>query len=157
VILMSAGHVEQNGSPVDLYEDPANTFVARFIGTPPMSLLRLEAGPGGAVIAGGDGTVVAASENAGAILGLRPEHIVLARGDGVLALVTAVEYLGADSMLACSIGDQPLISRIAGRVAIAKGDMVHLKWAAGAAHYFDGQTGRRRSSSGGDAPVTWFA
>ena len=99
VILMSAGHIEQNGSPVDLYEDPANTFVARFIGTPPMSLLRLEAGPGGAVIAGGDGTVVAASENAGAILGLRPEHIVLARGDGVLALVTAVEYLGADSML----------------------------------------------------------
>jgi sn-glycerol 3-phosphate transport system ATP-binding protein len=52
VILLSSGRIEQNGTPVDLYETPTNTFVARFIGTPPMNLLRLERGAAGAVIAG---------------------------------------------------------------------------------------------------------
>ena len=51
VILLNGGRIEQNGTPVELYEQPANTFVARFIGTPPMNLLALEAGAGGAVIA----------------------------------------------------------------------------------------------------------
>src|SRR6185437_1369270 len=55
VVLMREGRIEQNGTPVQLYESPANTFAARFIGTPPMNLLRLEAGPGGAVIAGTEG------------------------------------------------------------------------------------------------------
>src|SRR5207244_8145968 len=54
VVLLNAGKVEQNGSPVELYEAPANAFVARFIGTPPMNLLRLTAGTGGAVVAGTD-------------------------------------------------------------------------------------------------------
>ena len=54
VILLSGGRIEQNGAPADLYETPANTFVARFIGTPPMNLLKLERGADGAVIAGID-------------------------------------------------------------------------------------------------------
>ena len=56
----TAGRIEQNGTPVELYERPANTFVARFIGTPPMNLLPLEAGADGAVIAGTGGPAVAA-------------------------------------------------------------------------------------------------
>ena len=50
VILLNGGRIEQNGTPVELYEQPANTFVARFIGTPPMNLLTLEPGAGGAII-----------------------------------------------------------------------------------------------------------
>ncbi|HWD36077.1 MAG TPA: sn-glycerol-3-phosphate ABC transporter ATP-binding protein UgpC, partial [Casimicrobiaceae bacterium] len=49
VILLNSGRIEQNGTPADLYECPVNTFVARFIGTPPMNLLRLEHGAAGAV------------------------------------------------------------------------------------------------------------
>ena len=49
VVLLNRGRIEQNATPVELYESPANTFVARFIGTPPMNLLPLEAGRGGAV------------------------------------------------------------------------------------------------------------
>ena len=60
VILLNRGEIEQNGTPVDLYETPANTFVARFIGTPPMNLLPLVARRDGAVIAGTDGPAVLA-------------------------------------------------------------------------------------------------
>src|SRR5207247_6612482 len=73
VILLSAGRIEQNGAPADLYETPANVFVARFIGTPPMNLLTLESGHDGAVIAGTAGPVVAPQERAGSTLGVRPE------------------------------------------------------------------------------------
>ena len=52
VILLNAGRIEQNGAAADLYEAPANLFVARFIGTPAMNLLALEPANGGAVIAG---------------------------------------------------------------------------------------------------------
>ena len=62
VILMNSGRIEQNGTPVDLYERPANEFVARFIGTPPMNLLALERGRDGAVIAGTEGPSVLPAE-----------------------------------------------------------------------------------------------
>src|SRR4029079_1994036 len=85
VVLMRAGRIEQNGTPVDLYEDPSNTFVARFIGTPPMNLLRLDAGHGGAVIAGTEGPVVLEARLAGGMLGVRPEHMEIAFEEGVRA------------------------------------------------------------------------
>jgi sn-glycerol 3-phosphate transport system ATP-binding protein len=157
VILLSAGRIAQNGPPADLYEDPADTFVARFIGTPPMNLLRLSAGSRGAVIAGADNAVVATAEFAGATLGVRPEHVMLTQDDGLAARVDSVEYLGADSLLACSVGGQPLVARVAGRVAIAKGDMVQLKWQGGAAHFFDGGSGRRREGSAGHESATMLA
>src|SRR5258708_32080736 len=92
VILRSAGRIEQNGSPADLYEMPTNTFVARFIGTPPMNLLRLERGEGGAAIAGTSAPVLAGAELADSIVGIRPEHIALGGGEGFPAQVVGVEY-----------------------------------------------------------------
>ena len=65
VILLSAGRIEQNGTPVELYETPANVFVARFIGTPPMNLLPLETGTGGCVVAGTDGPIVTSGDGDG--------------------------------------------------------------------------------------------
>src|SRR2546429_1605489 len=65
VVLLSAGKVEQNGTPVELYETPTNVFVSRFIGTPLMNLLRLESGNGGAIIAGTDGPAVLSIDHAG--------------------------------------------------------------------------------------------
>ena len=136
VILLNAGRIEQNGTPVDLYETPSDVFVARFIGTPPMNLLPLEAGEGGAVIAGTDGPVVGPQEHVGRTLGVRPEHIALARETGVDSKVEGVEYLGADSLLTCKVGGRAVAVRVAGRVGLSRGDAVRLAWARGAQHFF---------------------
>jgi sn-glycerol 3-phosphate transport system ATP-binding protein len=143
VILLNSGRIEQNGTPVDLYESPADVFVARFIGTPPMNLLSLDAGSGGAVIAGTAGPVVAPAQYALARLGVRPEHIAIGRESGVEAEVASVEYLGADSLLSCNIVRQPIAVRVPGRVGLSRGDATRLGWAWGAQHFFDGASGRR--------------
>jgi sn-glycerol 3-phosphate transport system ATP-binding protein len=157
VILLSGGHIEQNGTPADLYEIPANAFVARFIGTPPMNLLRLERGASGAIIAGTAGPAVATSELADAMLGVRPEHVALGRDNGVGGAVDGIEYLGADSLLACRVGEQALIARVSGRTGLRRGDKVRLGWAPGAAHFFDGATQRRREVTGNHQPATMVA
>jgi sn-glycerol 3-phosphate transport system ATP-binding protein len=136
VILLNGGRVEQNGTPVDLYEQPANAFVARFIGTPPMNLLKLEQGEGGAVIQGAGGAAVLPARCAVGMLGLRPEHITLGLERGVRATVESVEYLGGDSLIACRIGSQPLAVRTQGNVGLTRGDSAWLNWAPGAQHYF---------------------
>jgi sn-glycerol 3-phosphate transport system ATP-binding protein len=136
VILLNGGRIEQNGAPVELYEQPANTFVARFIGTPPMNLLKLEPGAGGAVIQGAGGPAALPAQCARGVLGVRPEHIALAFERGVRASVDSVEYLGGDSLIACRIGAQPLAVRTQGNVGLKRGDAAWLDWAPGAQHYF---------------------
>ena len=143
VVLLNRGRIEQNAVPVDLYESPANTFVARFIGTPPMNLLPLAAGAGGAVVAGTDGPIVAAPDCAGLMLGVRPEHIALGFERGTRATVESVEYLGADSIVTCRAGDELLNARVARHAAAAAGDRVHLAWNADAVHQFDARSGKR--------------
>ena len=137
VVLLNAGRIEQNGTPVELYETPANAFVARFIGTPPMNLLALTARPEGAVIEGTDGPVVLPDSCAGGLVGVRPEHITLAFERGARAAVEIVEYLGVDSLLAGRIGTQPLAVRLPCTVALRAGEPAWLTWAPGAQHYFD--------------------
>ncbi len=137
VILLRGGRIEQNGAPVDLYEDPANTFVARFIGTPPMNLLQLDGGAGGAIIRGTEGPAVLPAACAGGTLGVRPEHIALGMERGMRASVESVEYLGGDSLVACRIGAQPLAVRAQGSVGLSRGDVAWLHWAPGAQHYFE--------------------
>jgi sn-glycerol 3-phosphate transport system ATP-binding protein len=157
VILLSAGRIEQNGPPVDLYETPANIFVARFIGTPPMNLLRLERGAGEAVVAGTAGPGVAPIEWAGGTLGVRPEHVTLSRDGAFVVRIEGIEYLGADSLLQCRIGDQVLIARVAGRVGVSSGDSARLNWVRGATHLFDAATGIRRATEPIHQSATMFA
>lgn len=136
VILMNSGRIAQNGAPVDLYEQPASTFVARFIGTPPMNLLRLEEGPDGAVLEGTESPAVLPAECARGLLGIRPEHIALAVERGVPATVQSVEYLGGDSLLAMDVGGQTLAVRTQGSTGLRAGDRAWLTWASGAQHFF---------------------
>jgi len=144
VVLLHAGRIEQNGTPADLYELPANLFVARFIGTPPMNLLPLSAGEGGAVIDGTRGPVVAGREAIGQTLGVRPEHIALAFERGLQAEVLDTEYLGADSLLTCRLGSATVAVRTAGRVGLAKGEPAWLTWQPSAQHLFDASGARRQ-------------
>ena len=137
VVLLHAGRIEQNGTPVELYESPSNTFAARFIGTPPMNLVALLATENGATIEGSEGAPVFPSECGGGMLGVRPEHIQLGFERGLRATVDAVEYLGGDSLVSCRIGEQPLAVRVAGSVALRRGEVTWLTWSGGAQHFFD--------------------
>lgn len=157
VILLNAGRIEQNGAPADLYEAPANVFVARFIGTPPMNLLALESGNGGAVIAGTAGPAVAPANGAPGTLGVRPEHITIGRDGGFEAWVEGIEYLGADSLLTCRIGEQALAVRVSGRTGLSQGEVARLSWARGAQHLFDAATGRRTEDEGSHYGATMIA
>jgi sn-glycerol 3-phosphate transport system ATP-binding protein len=144
VVLLNQGKIEQHATPVELYDRPANTFIARFIGTPPMNLLPLERGKEGAVIAGTDGPAVAPADCAGLTLGVRPEHISLGIERGIPATVAAIEYLGADSLVTCRLGSTTLAVRVPGSVGHARGDATRLSWASGAQHLFE-RDGLRRA------------
>jgi len=145
VILLRDGRVEQDAPPAELYARPASVFAARFIGTPPMNILSLADSPGGAVIAGTAGPVVLPGRGAGLSLGVRPEDIRLGPAGGLGATVTAVEYLGADSILSCAAGTQSLAVRVPGRVDLSPGATVHLYWSKDAVHIFDPERGGERA------------
>ena len=108
-----------------------------------MNIVALADGAQGAVINGTQGRPIYPGRGAGLLLGVRPEDIELA-ASGVAAAVEAVEYLGADSILACSAGSEALIVRAQGKVAIARGTEVQLAWHLEAIHIFDAASGVRR-------------
>ena len=135
VVLLNQGRVEQAGPPRELYAEPATTFAARFIGTPPMNLVALDAG----CIAGSAVPVGLTAPT----LGVRPEAITLVPhidnpdSSGVPAIVASAEYLGADLVLRCVIGTQTLLVRTDGRHRAEAGDTVRLHWAPLDSHGFN--------------------
>jgi sn-glycerol 3-phosphate transport system ATP-binding protein len=151
VILLNAGRIEQNGTPADLYERPATLFAARFIGGAPMSLVDLDDGPNGAVIAGTAGPAVLSGPGRGRVLGLRPEDVAIdPAGQGRLrARVVGVEYLGGEALVACAVGATSVLARTRGG-PLAVGASVGLAWDSGAAHLFDA-TSRKRIDAGAPA------
>jgi sn-glycerol 3-phosphate transport system ATP-binding protein len=144
VVLMRDGRIEQDATPAELYGRPATAFVAGFIGTPPMSLLRLEAGRDGACIAGAPDHAVAPAEAAGALLGLRPEDVVPTDGHGLPAIVNSAEFLGAETVLRCAVGAEVLQARLPGHHVLSAGSAIRLRLPP-PAHLFDPATGRRLS------------
>jgi sn-glycerol 3-phosphate transport system ATP-binding protein len=156
VVLLNRGRLEQNATPAELYENPANEFVARFVGTPPMNLVPLVAGRDGAVIAGTDGPAVAPAECAGLTLGVRPEHIRIEFERGARAEVAAIEYLGADSLVTCRLGAATLTARVPGSVGVARGDPTWISWANGAQQIFD-RDGTRRPERADHLATTQYA
>jgi sn-glycerol 3-phosphate transport system ATP-binding protein len=129
VVLLNRGRIEQAATPRELYAQPATTFAARFIGTPPMNLLRLD----GDRIAGSD----VPSGRAAHWLGMRPEAVTL--GGRVPAKVRSIEYLGADLIAHCAVGSETLTVRTTGHAELVAGSEVHLDWPAAGAHHFDAQ------------------
>ena len=153
VILMRAGEIEQIGTPDELYDTPATTFTASFIGTPPMNLIALQSGPGGGVVAGTKKIVVAGELAEKRILGIRPEHITVtpaskgtgrrkAGAKGVPARVSSCDYLGADTIVETTCGDQSVLVRMPGRCLFGEGDEVGLSWSNEDVHVFDAATGQ---------------
>ncbi len=138
VVLMKEGRVEQSGTPREIYEQPATTFVAGFIGTPPMNVL-----PGSALAA----ATGQANANLDSItLGVRPEHVSVSEHSGVPAIVEHVEYLGADILADCRVGNEKFIARIEGHASLSPRAEVKLHWPAEQMHCFDRSTGERTPS-----------
>jgi multiple sugar transport system ATP-binding protein len=123
VAVLRDGRLQQCAAPRELYERPANAFVAGFIGSPPMNLLTLALDHGGAVELGGlriapPDPVAAAAASAGLaeiVLGLRPEDIVLGAEPAVVGTVQRLEHLGADANATCVVpvaaGEALLVAR----------------------------------------------
>ena len=146
IILMRAGRIEQDATPAELYARPATVFAGSFVGTPPMNIVALEDSLRGAVIAGSD-SALCHGAGAGLMLGLRPELIRLSAGGGVPAEVLTAEYLGADTILTCRVGQERLAVRLAGPSVLTAGAAVRLAWSPQDAHVFDAATGRRINSA----------
>jgi multiple sugar transport system ATP-binding protein len=137
VAVLHDGRLQQVGPPRELYERPANLFVAGFIGSPAMNML-----PATAVGLGANGKVV----------GFRPEHVDIAGdGEGISARVEVVEDIGADAYVFCSAdvdGEQTrLVARTEVRHAPQQGDRVSLCPRAEEAHLFDSESGERLTDS----------
>ncbi|MBS0509218.1 MAG: sn-glycerol-3-phosphate import ATP-binding protein UgpC [Proteobacteria bacterium] len=127
MIVMNAGNVEQFGTPEEVYHQPASTFVAGFIGSPPMNLLNNA--PGG---------------QAGRILGIRPEHIDLGDAGGWEFKVETVELLGAERLLYGKVGGEEVTVRVEeGHAYPRPGETARITPRADRLHWFDAQTQKR--------------
>ncbi|HZY17592.1 MAG TPA: sn-glycerol-3-phosphate import ATP-binding protein UgpC [Ramlibacter sp.] len=126
MIVMNAGRMEQFGTPEEVYHRPASTFVASFIGSPPMNLLKNA--PGG---------------RAGAILGIRPEHLDIG-SDGWEVRVETVELLGAERLVYGRVGGEQVIVRTEeGRPAPQTDAVIRVQPRADRVHWFDAASGKR--------------
>src|SRR5437762_2463319 len=144
IAVMNEGRIEQLGAPLELYDRPANLFVAQFIGSPAMNVFE-------GILR--DGAVEAlgvrwpAPKNKGiqgqpVRYGIRPEHLQPGR-DGVPAEVVVVEPMGHETELLVRINDIGLIVVMHGRSAHAPGERIFLAPQAANAHLFDAASGRR--------------
>ena len=129
VMVMNAGRMEQFGTPEEVYHQPATTFVATFIGSPSMNLLRDVPGA-----------------RPGTLLGIRPEHLrVVESGQGWSMTVEAVELLGAERLIHGQTHGQPITVRIAESDPChpGVGDTVHVRPMDDRLHAFDPDSGQR--------------
>ncbi len=126
MIVMNAGNMEQFGTPEEVYHRPATTFVASFIGSPPMNLLKDV--PGG---------------RAGTITGIRPEHLDVS-DSGWEVRTETVELLGAERLVYGRINGEQIIVRIEeGRPAPVADQVIHVRPREDRLHWFDAATGKR--------------
>src|SRR3954449_8274177 len=154
VAVMNFGVLQQVDTPLKLYDKPVNLFVAGFIGSPAMNLLKAKAADGQAKIGGYMVPVdpAAAKKMEGNItVGVRPEswRVVSAEEGGLPVHVTVVEELGADEFVygTCDVEGTPgnIIIRVSGRGSAHKGDTIHVTTDPHQVHVFDTESGERLS------------
>jgi multiple sugar transport system ATP-binding protein len=151
IVVMKDGVVEQTGGPLDLYDQPANTFVAGFIGSPAMNLipatLQRRGGSCEAVFANGNRVTlthaIAAHEGQPAIFGIRPEHCTIGAGGGLEVEVVVVEPTGADTQIYCRYLEQEVTATIRDRTHVRAGDRITLVPDSARAHLFEPASGKR--------------
>jgi multiple sugar transport system ATP-binding protein len=156
IAVMSKGELQQVGTPLEVYDTPANLFVASFIGTPPMNFIpAVITDGGGSVAASGFKMPVpaifrgAARDGMKVVLGIRPENIREAsrEGGGTTVAVTSqvefVEPLGHEVIVHGRVGDDLLVAKVDPHRAPQMGATMPLVIEAEAAHLFDAATEKR--------------
>ncbi len=153
IVVLDQGRVQQIDTPMALYERPANLFVAGFLGSPAMNLVRghLRADASLQLELEGGGHVPLPSarvpdEWAGreVVLGVRPEHLLPAGvGEGLLARVEVVEAVGSEAYLHLDFAGQRLVARLPPQDLPAPGDQIALRPDSARLHFFDPATGTR--------------
>jgi alpha-glucoside transport system ATP-binding protein len=158
IVVLSAGRIEQVGPPLELYERPANLFVARFIGSPAMNVMpvtiigtgdttRIKLKDGSEVSV--DVTTAASEQGKTASFGVRPEDLAIATGDETLfeGEVEIVEALGEVTLLYVNgpVEEEPVVVKLPGIVDVKKGQKLRFSADKTKLHLFDaaGQTYRR--------------
>ena len=138
IVVLEFGKIAQVGTPKELYERPANLFVAKFIGSPSMNILPCTTDGGQFSLPGGGGGAYHGDRLAHH-MGVRPEELaIVGAGEGVVdGTVDLVEYLGADTFVIADAGDAGRITvRVVGRADVEVGDRVGLA-PTGPVHFFD--------------------
>jgi sn-glycerol 3-phosphate transport system ATP-binding protein len=147
MIVMNAGRMEQIGTPDEVYHRPATTFVAGFIGSPPMNLLDGVADGSRFTVGGVTLALPAPAPRQGPLLlGVRPEHAdgATAADIGWAMKVDVVEMLGAERLVYCRLGDSPFTLRIDATLPVpANGSTFIAAVEARHLHWFDRETQRR--------------
>ncbi len=157
IAVMDAGRLQQVGPPVEVYQTPATTFVATFMGAPPMNLIDGDLRNNNGVWQfAGDGFVLDLDEKAMAIdqgvldeatgnakLGVRPEHLTIGptSGGGVPGVVEFLEPVGSDLFVAVGVGEQRVQVRMPPEAHVVQGDAVKITFDAARGHVF-GADGR---------------
>jgi len=139
IVVLEFGKIAQVGTPRELYESPANLFVAQFIGSPKMNVIPCETGAGRYMLAGGRGGAYDKAGQASSI-GIRPEHITVgAPGNGACdGQVEIIEYLGADTFVVVNCGfDEPVTVRTSGDQVYAIGEKIGLEFDPTRELFFD--------------------
>jgi multiple sugar transport system ATP-binding protein len=152
IVVMHDGLVEQIGAPLDLYDRPDNLFVAGFIGSPAMNMIKGHIRANGSASFEGPAgsklplaTAPAGSDGHAAIYGVRPEHFVLA-DDGAEAIIQVVEPTGSELQVVAKLDGQDITAVFRERHQFKPGDKIRLKPDPRLVHLFDETTGKRLSS-----------
>jgi multiple sugar transport system ATP-binding protein len=145
IVVMHDGIVEQMGAPLELYDRPANLFVAGFIGSPAMNVLEGRVEGNGFVL--GDLVLPLKAAPAGAsgrpaYYGIRPEHFHLS-GGGMPVEVIVVEPTGSETQVVAKAGGREITCVFRERVSARPGEIIHIQPDPALVHLFDKETGRR--------------
>jgi len=151
IVVMRAGRIQQVGAPADVYQRPANLFVAGFLGAPAMNVFRGALDAGGRFSAGALALDVSAAGVAAgalavarpALLGIRPEDIEIAPGAPLAGTVTLVEPMGNHQVVWIAAGGQLLSAIVHDNRGFAIGEAVRFKVDASRASLFDPDTEQR--------------
>jgi multiple sugar transport system ATP-binding protein len=141
IVVMNKGRIEQAGAPLDLYDRPANLFVAGFLGSPAMNILKGAARGGQFTTEGGARFACPGLKDGPALAGIRPEHIAL--GGPLPARVIVDEPTGAETLIALSLGTETIHASFRARLHPAHGEALALDFPPEHLHFFNIQTGER--------------
>ncbi|MEJ8310249.1 sn-glycerol-3-phosphate ABC transporter ATP-binding protein UgpC [Agrobacterium larrymoorei] len=153
LVIMNKGNVEQVGQPLDIYNRPASTFVASFIGSPAMNLFNAKVDRTGGLVSFGNWAtplpvrIADAVSGDDIIVGIRPEQCVVSRsGEGISAVVDFVEELGSGRIVYADIRGQIFAAAIGEDLTVRPGERVMLQFPEAQLHFFDSVTERRIDS-----------